>query len=326
MTTNDIPVIDIERLEEPRTLAALDEACRDWGFFQVENHGIRPEVLVELAEKMRVFFAMPRDLKRSIERTEDNPWGFFDQELTKNTRDWKETFDYGPAEIPENGGPLLIPQWPRFVTGFKAAVLAYYQACETLAFDLLAAVARNLEAEPEALSRCFQPRHTSFIRLNYYPICPDPEQPVGAHPPERGHLGVNHHTDAGALTVLHQVDEPGLEVFRNGAWHLVALRPDAMVINIGDMVQVWSNDRYRAALHRVRANDTRSRMSAPFFLNPAYAADYAPLPSTVDERHPPRYRSINWGEFRHLRASGDYADQGEEVQISHYALETRHRA
>ena len=100
-TTKDIPVIDIERLDEPATLAALDEACRDWGFFQVENHGIDTQVLTALAEKMRVFFAMPREQKLTIERTGDNPWGFFDQELTKNTRDWKETFDYGPAEIPE---------------------------------------------------------------------------------------------------------------------------------------------------------------------------------------------------------------------------------
>jgi len=90
------------------------------------------------------------------------------------------------------------------------------------------------------------------------------------------------------------------------------------VVNIGDIVQVWSNDRYRAALHRVLANADAERFSAPFFLNPAYGACYAPLPTTVDARHPPAYRSINWGEFRALRAAGDYADCGEEIQISHY--------
>ena len=97
-------------------------------------------------------------------------------------------------------------------------------------------------------------------------------------------------------------------------------RADALVVNIGDIVQVWSNDRYRAALHRVTTNTERDRYSVPFFLNPAYAAHYAPLPSTVDASHPPRYRPINWGEFRRLRTAGDYADQGEEVQISHYAV------
>ena len=143
-------------------------------------------------------------------------------------------------------------------------------------------------------------------------------RPLGVQVPDAGWLGVNHHTDAGALTVLLQADEPGLEVFHDGAWHLVEPRSDALVVNIGDIVQVWSNDRYQAALHRVTTNMERDRYSVPFFLNPAYAACYAPLPSTVDDTHPARYRPINWGEFRRLRAAGDYADQGEEIQISHY--------
>lgn len=322
MDMKDIPVIDITSLEEPATLAALDAACRDWGFFQVVNHGIDQQILDTLNDRAIAFFAMSRDSKQTIARTADNPWGYFDQELTKNTPDWKEVFDYGPGEVPEDAdGALLVPQWPGFVPGFKAAVLDYYQACERLALDLLAAVARNLGTDPEVLCRGFQPRHTSFIRLNYYPVCPTPESPAAVAAPEDGYLGVNHHTDAGTLTLLHQGDEAGLEVFKDGAWHLVALRPEALVVNIGDIVQVWSNDTYKAALHRVRANASRVRSSAPFFLNPAYDTDYAPLPSMVSEANPPRYRSINWGEFRSQRAAGDYADQGEEVQISQYALD-----
>ncbi len=322
MSMNDIPIIDIQRLDEPTTLQALDSACRNWGFFQVVNHGIDPDILETLSERSLAFFAMPREAKQTIARTADNPWGYFDQELTKNTPDWKEVFDYGPAEPSEGGSEsLLLPQWPRFVPGFKSAVLDYYQACETVAFALLGAIARNLGTEPDTLNRSFKPRHTSFIRLNYYPVCPTPASPQAARTPENGFLGVNHHTDAGALTILHQADEPGLEVFKGGAWHLVALRPEALVVNIGDIVQVWSNDAYTAALHRVRANASKARSSAPFFLNPAYDASYEPLSSMVDAANPPRYRAINWGEFRALRAAGDYADQGDEVQISHYALD-----
>jgi isopenicillin N synthase-like dioxygenase len=110
------------------------------------------------------------------------------------------------------------------------------------------------------------------------------------------------------------------EVYRDGNWFLVEPRPDALVINIGDIVQVWSNDRYQAALHRVVASDRADRLSAPFFFNPAYATDYAPVPTTVDDAHPPRYRPINWGEFRSRRAAGDYADYGDEVQIAHYRV------
>ena len=319
MENRNVPVIDITSLYDPATLAALDDACRRWGFFQVVNHGVEPSVIDNLKTRMHEFFAQPPAVKRAIARTAENPWGYFDHELTKNTLDWKEVFDYGPAELPTDGSePVLVPRWPRSLPGFKPAVLAYYRSCEKLAFALIDAIARNLGMPADALTAPFSPNHTSFVRLNHYPACPEPARPAGIAVPESGWLGVNHHTDAGALTVLLQADEPGLEVFHDGAWHLVEPRNDALVVNIGDIVQVWSNDRYAAALHRVITNTERDRYSVPFFLNPAYAASYAPLPSTVDEGHPARYRSINWGEFRRLRTAGDYADQGEEVQISHY--------
>lgn len=313
---DQVPVIDISRLDEPATLAALDGACRDWGFFQVIGHGIDQGVLDRLLGEARAFFALPAAAKRAIERTAENPWGFFDRELTKNTRDWKEIFDYGPAE-----GEHLRPQWPADLPSLRRAVLDYYCACETLAFRLLAAVSRNLGMPAEHLAAGFRPGHTSFLRLNYYPVCPRPERPRGLATAEGGHLGINHHTDAGALTLLLQDDQPGLEVYREGEWYLVTPRADALVINIGDIVQVWSNDRYQAALHRVIASDRADRLSAPFFFNPAYGADYAPLPTTVNAQHPARYRAINWGEFRRRRAAGDYADYGEEVQIGHYRLQ-----
>ena len=91
----------------------------------------------------------------------------------------------------------------------------------------------------------------------------------------------------------------------------------ALTINIGDIVQVWSNDRYRAPLHRVLANSSHPRYSAPFFLNPNYQAMYAPLPSALEGRAP-LYHPINWGEFRAGRAAGDYADVGDEIQISDF--------
>ncbi len=134
------------------------------------------------------------------------------------------------------------------------------------------------------------------------------------------HQGVNAHTDSGAVTVLLQDEQPGLEVFHEGAWYLVEPRADALVVNIGDIVQVWSNDRYRAALHRAFVHADVERFSVAFFLNPPYSADYAPLPSVIDARHPARYRSINWGEFRSRRTAGDYAHAGEYAQISQYYL------
>jgi isopenicillin N synthase-like dioxygenase len=95
-----------------------------------------------------------------------------------------------------------------------------------------------------------------------------------------------------------------------------------LVVNLGDIAQVWSNDRYVAPLHRAIVQSNAERYSVPYFFNPAYSAEYAPLPSTVDARHPPRYRPIPWREFRARRTAGDYAHGREYVEISHYKMGT----
>ena len=314
MRTESLPVIDIGDLERAATRHAIDEACRDWGFFQIVGHGIEERTTAALRRAMRAFFALPITAKHAIMRTAENPWGFYDRELTKHTRDWKQIYDYGPAD-----GRAIVPQLPRELPEFATAIEDFYSACDAVALRLLDVLATNLGMPHGALAPCFRPDHTSFLRLNYYPRCPTPERPPGVSTASVGHLGVNAHTDAGALTLLLQDEQPGLEVLHHDQWHLVEPRGDALVVNIGDIVQVWSNDRYTAALHRGLVSAEAERFSAPFFFNPAYSTQYAPLPSTVDARHPPRYRPIHWGEFRARRAAGDYADRGDYHSISHYS-------
>lgn len=304
-----IPVIDIGRLDSPATRAAIDRACRDWGFFQIVGHGLDGALADRIMAASRAFFAQPAALKRRLLRDAENPWGYYDQELTKNRRDWKEIYDHGPSD-----GQRLAPRWPEapLRETFEPAVRAYHGACTTLARRLLAAMAVNLGAPPQALLHGFGDRHASFLRLNHYPPRPDPS---GTGPAV---LGVGEHTDSGALTLLLQDAQPGLEVQRDGRWHAVPPLAGALVVNIGDIVQVWSNDLYTAAVHRAVVDPLHDRYSVPFFFNPSYDTDYEPLPGAVTPERPARYRRIRWGEFRALRAAGDYADLGVEVQISHY--------
>lgn len=315
MSTRNLPIIDVSDPTRAATRRRIDAACREWGFFQVVRHPIDEALIAALRRQMRAFFALPLAAKHAIVRTIDNPWGFYDRELTKHTRDWKQIYDYGPPD-----GGAMQPQWPAALPAFEPIVKAFYAACDALALSLLRIIAVNLGMPARSLDGFFRPAHTSFLRLNYYPRCPAATRPEDLSLPTRGYLGVNHHTDAGAITVLLQDEQPGLEVLHEGEWTLVEPRADALVVNIGDIVQVWSNDRYRAALHRGLAHPLAERYSAPFFFNPAYDSQYAPLPSMVDARHPPRYRPICWGEFRARRAAGDYADHGAYVQISDYAI------
>jgi isopenicillin N synthase-like dioxygenase len=317
----DIPTIDFETLDRAPARQALDRACREWGIFHLEGTAVQRQLVDRMLKAMHGFFAQPTALKRKVERTANNPWGFYDRELTKNARDWKEIFDVGP-DIPTAGLPGAQAQWPDETTeqmqGFRDTLQAFSTACELIALRVLHAISANLGMPEHFLDGGFDAAQTSFLRLNYYPPCANPAPADTPGIPTSGHLGIHHHTDSGALTVLLQDSQPGLQVLHGERWHLIQPRENALTVNIGDIVQVWSNDRYRAPLHRVMAHATAQRYSAPYFYNPSYSTVYAPLPGVCDTAHPPLYRPIHWGEFRAARAAGDYADYGEEVQISHY--------
>ena len=291
-------------------LQRLDEACRKWGFFELVNHPIAPALCDEMLLAMQHFFALPLADKRACERTEHNHWGFYDRELTKNVQDWKQLYDVGP----EHG--TCVPQWPEKQDGFRHTTEAFYSACESTALGLVGAIARALGEAPDGLLSSFRD-HSSYLRMNYYPLCHNPapaDTPTGA---QWGHLGISHHSDAGAVTILLQDGQSGLQVERQGRWYDVSAQRGSILVNIGDVVQVWSNDRYIAPVHRVLANKHAVRYSAPFFLNPSFDASYAPVPGVL-KGEAPRYRPIRWSEFREGRARGDYADYGHEIQISDY--------
>ena len=321
-----VPVIDLGGLtgmHDPATIARvaseIGDACRDWGFFQVVNHGVKQDHINQVWEAVDSFFKLPRPEKRKLNRSSDNPWGFFDRELTKNQRDKKEIFDIGPdtdvtivSDDPFSGAT----PWPASKPAFSKVMREHFCICEELSRTILEAICLSLNLPKKHLAESFQPKHTSFLRINYYPV-DDPLSDLADADHGDADLGIHHHSDAGAVTVLLQDDVSGLQVYKDSAWHIVQPIEGAFVINIGDMVQVWSNDEYRAALHRVAAMEELERYSIPFFYNPSYKAQVAPLEFGTNRR---RYRAIDWGEFRRRRADGDYADVGKEIQISDYMV------
>lgn len=293
-------------------------ACRDWGFFQVVNHGVSSNLISKMVQSADDFFSRPLEIKESILRTRENPWGYYNNELTKNQRDKKEVFDY----TTDGKDPIYNCEnrWPDIGSEFQDNMRAYLAACEKLSLTLLEAFCVGLGLPPDYMRADFAGKHTGFVRLNHYPVSDPLEESDIEHQPDAD-LGVHHHTDAGALTTLLQDSVGGLQVFREGYWHNVPPVDGAFVINTGDMMQVWSNDVYQAAIHRGLAMDTRDRYSFPFFFNPAAETIVEPLPTAVSEDRPARYSQINWSEFRGKRTDGDYADYGPEVQISQFRIQ-----
>ncbi|MEO7602168.1 MAG: 2OG-Fe(II) oxygenase family protein [Sphingomicrobium sp.] len=303
-----VPLIDLSS-PAPDVVEAVGQACRDWGFFQIVGHGVASELTEEVLTTARRFFALPRDEKRLHSRTRDNPWGYYDRELTKEQRDKKEIFDIGPEQESVGDGPFAgATPWPDLPADFAPAMRRWGAEMERLSNDLIGLIGASLTGRADALDSAFEPGHTSFLRLNHYPVDDELAAELGGP----AGLGIHHHTDAGALTVLLQDGVGGLQVYRDGAWHDVTPVANAFTINIGDMVQVWSNGLYPAPIHRVLAMQQSDRISIPYFCNPSYAAVVAPLVGS------PHYAPIPWAEFRRRRAEGDFADYGTEVQISEW--------
>ena len=303
-----IPLIDYQ--DDAATVrGAITQACEDYGIFNLVNHPLTNDINRNALSESISFFTQPMAEKQAVVRTLDNPWGYYDRELTKQRRDRKEIFDFGPG--------FSIP-WPAGRHHFRRTMELYTDRCRLLSLDLLDGLSHALGAERSALRNAFDPVHSSFTRLNYYPVN---DALADTDAPAPGPLGISEHTDAGGLTLLQQGEVAGLQIYRDG-WHDVSPVTGALTINIGDMLQVWSNDRFKAPLHRVRASSESDRYSIVFFLNPAMDCVVTPLSSAINNRDKPHYRPFSWREFRELRAQGDYGDYGEEVQIRHYRTET----
>ena len=322
-----LPVIDLSAADAD-VVDAVATAASDFGFFQVINHGVDQALIDDMWTQTRSFFAQPTTFKRALLRTKENSRGYYDRELTKRKRDLKQVFDLGhvpfrdlPEDDPRNFHRVDGQnQWPA-LDGFQDTMLAWLDACETLSFRLVGIFALALGEPVEALQRHFATNdHTSAMRLNHYPLGDVLSAEEAAAETPLGDMALHHHSDAGALTVLMQDDVGGLQVEHAGEWIDVEPIPGALVINTGDMMQVWSNDRFVAALHRVSPRVTDERYSIPYFFNPSYDCDYAPLPGSIVDGDVAHYRSINWGDFRQGRADGDFADYGTEIQISQFRV------
>jgi|UniRef100_K3WAM5 isopenicillin N synthase-like dioxygenase len=318
------------------TVEALRSAAVDWGFFYITNHGISPQQMEEFQTAMRAFFALPQEIKNRIRRTPDNSRGYFDGELTKNKVDWKQVFDFAG---PQEDGPPDETVYKRMsndqnrwldedvVPGFRETMTKYANQMQHISrrilmlfavtlgerFDFFDQFYRNplKEYDPSKATKEEELQSSSLLRLNYYPVSSDPAST----------MGVYEHTDPGALTVLLQDDEvASLQVFHRGSqqWLMVPPIEDTFVINIGDMVQIWSNDKFIAPLHRVLASGDKERYSAPYFHHPSYEAAVKPV--IVNESERPKYHAITWRQFMTERVAGNYADFGEEIQISRFQI------
>jgi len=311
-----VPTVDI-RNPSAVSLDALDAACADHGFFLLEGHGL-DDLIDRTWAATEAFFASPASNKEAIRRHPDAMLGWYDRELTKRKRDHKEVFDFIDPSIPEDRSPN---RWPEAPDDFHDTMADFFDGFAQLAAETLELVQSTLGLDPAAAAEHPNERTTSTVRLNHYPV----GDPVPAGEREGlnplGDVALGHHTDPGVLTLLLQDDTGGLQAQSSEhGWIDVEPRPGTIVVNLADTMQVWTNDRYKAAVHRVVPMTERSRYSIPFFSNPRRDCVIEPIDALAASGA--RYRSFTWKEFIRGRADDNFEDLGvDDIQISHFSLE-----
>jgi isopenicillin N synthase-like dioxygenase len=310
-----VPTVDI-RNPSVVSLDAIDRACADHGFFLLEGHGL-DDLIARTWASTKAFFASGSEVKEPIRRNPESMLGWYDRELTKRKRDSKEVFDFIDPAIPDDRSPN---RWPSAPADFRPTMTDFFDGFAALAVDTLRLVQSTLGLDPGIAATHTNPRTTSTVRLNHYPV-DDPvptDERYGLN--ELGDAALGHHTDPGVLTLLLQDNTGGLQAESSEhGWIDIEPRPGTIVVNLADTLQVWTNDRYKAAVHRVVPMTENSRYSIPFFSNPPRDCLIEPIDALTNGD--PRYRSFSWREFIRGRSEDNFADYGvDDIQISHFAI------
>ena len=286
-----LPVIDVGPLVggsgDPATVARqIDEACRSLGFFYVIGHGVPAALGERLEAAARSFFAEPDERKAEIAMAYGGRawrgWFPLGGELTSGVPDRKEGLYFGEELGPEErsvaaGTPLhganLFPDEP---SDLRPAVLEYLGALTALGQRLMAGVAMALGLDDDWFLRDLTADPLVLFRIFRYPATIDRV--------DTGDWGVAEHTDYGLLTILRQDATSGLEVRTRDGWIEAPPIEGSFVVNIGDMLDRMTGGRYRSTPHRVRPSAEVDRLSFPFFFDPSWDAEVAPLPLGDDDR------------------------------------------
>ena len=298
MTFTSIPTIDVTGLvtgdpvHRGAVIAELGRAAREVGFAQIVGHGIDPASFAAVQRAAERFFAQPDDVKMKVYiGNSTNHRGYVpagEEVFAGATPDHKEAYDLSidlPSDHPDYlaGNPLLGPnQWPE-LDDFAEPVSTYYDAVFSLGRLLLRAFAEALGAPADLFDK-----HVSTppaqLRLIHYP-----HDPSAADRP-----GIGAHTDYEVFTLLRPT-APGLEVVNaDGTWIDVPYADDAFVLNIGDLLEIWTNGEFTATSHRVR-KVSHERYSFPLFFNVDYNTWVEPLPQFVTTDGP-RYDGVRAGD------------------------------
>jgi isopenicillin N synthase-like dioxygenase len=301
MPDGSIPIIDIGGLagDNLSALASvarqIHDACTEIGFFYIMNHGVPAALIDRLVNEAKRFFAQPAEVKSltAINRYHRGFGALGDALMVGAVKpDFKEFFTMGlelALDDPDvvAGEPLRGPNnWPANQAALRPALARYYDAMGECGARLLRAVAVSLGQTPDFFASRYDKRLQRTTLIHY------PPQPASLGDDQ---FGVADHTDFGCITLLWQDDTGGLEVLsRSGDWIEAPPIPGTLVVNVGDLLARWTNDRYRATRHRATNRGSRDRYSIATAYDPSFKAMVDPCDLGVSDKDC-RYEPVSAG-------------------------------
>ncbi|XP_060191257.1 protein SRG1-like [Lycium barbarum] len=279
-----VPVIDLQKLTSGDSmdseLKELHSACQEWGFLQVINHGVTPSLLENFKREVIEFFRLPMEEKKKLWQQEDNHEGFGQLFVVSEEQklDWSDMF-YITTLPPHIRQMDLFQKLP---SKLREIMEAYCKQIKNLAMIILCQLAKALRMDEQEMRELFSDGVQS-MRMNYYPPCPEPHKTIGFSP----------HSDADALTVLFQLNETeGLQIRKDGIWVPIKPLPNALIVNIGDIMEIVSNGVYRSIEHRAIVNSHKERLSVATFYSSNLDSELGPAHSLIGPNNPPIFRRV----------------------------------
>ncbi|VVB03385.1 unnamed protein product [Arabis nemorensis] len=295
-----LPVIDLSFLHQPllrsRAIHEIAMACKEFGFFQVINHGISSSVVKDALDAATQFFNLPVEEKMLLVSANVHKPVRYGTSINHST----DRVHYWRDFIKHYSHPLSkwIDMWPSNPPCYKDKVGKYAEATHVMHKQLIEAISESLGLEKNYLQEEIE-QGSQVMAVNCYPTCPEPELALGMPP----------HSDFGSLTILLQSSQ-GLQIMdRNKNWVCVPYIEGALIVQLGDQVEVMSNGIYKSVIHRVTVNKDVKRLSFASLHSLPLHMKISPAPKLVNENNAPTYGEFSFNDFLEYISSNDCIQQ-----------------
>ncbi|KAJ9174412.1 hypothetical protein P3X46_013058 [Hevea brasiliensis] len=286
-----VPLIDMAKLfhhdSQASELQKLHSACKDWGLFLLINHGVSDATLGNIKKQTQEFFELPLEEKKLWAQKPGTLEGYGQAFVTSEEQklDWNDMIFLKALPIQNR----KLEFWPEKPQKFRETVQNYSEDIRQLAVSITKFMAMGLGLNDQAqeFSQGFQ-EGTYDVRFNCYPPCPQPDRVIGMIP----------HADMSGITLLlDATDVPGLQVLKDGQWIFVEPIDGAIVVNIGQIIEIMSNRIYKAPDHRAVVNKLKERFSVVTFCYPNPSVKIGPASELTQSGSPPLYKTVTLAEY-----------------------------